>query len=48
MGFTLSGSEKADVIAFLQSLTDEEFLTDPLFADPWPDGHPARANRTMP
>ena len=48
MGFTLSGSEKADVIAFLQSLTDEEFLTDPRFADPWPDGHPARANRTMP
>lgn len=48
MGLTLSGTEKADVIAFLQSLTDEVFLTNPRFADPWPDGHPASSNRTMP
>lgn len=34
-GFTLSPGEKADVIAFLKSLTDEAFLTDPRFADPW-------------
>lgn len=34
-GFELTDEEKADVIAFLESLTDEEFLTDPRFADPW-------------
>jgi cytochrome c peroxidase len=33
-GFALSASEKADVIAFLESLTDEELLTDPRYADP--------------
>jgi cytochrome c peroxidase len=33
--FTLSPEEKADVIAFLNSLTDEEFLTSPRLADPW-------------
>ena len=30
-GFTLSESEKADLVAFLQSLTDSEFLADPNF-----------------
>jgi cytochrome c peroxidase len=35
-GFTLSDSERADVLAFLHSLTDEGFLTDARFADPWP------------
>ncbi|WP_437731009.1 MbnH family di-heme enzyme [Sorangium sp. So ce1335] len=34
-GFDLTAEEKADVIAFLQSLTDDEFLTDPRHADPW-------------
>jgi cytochrome c peroxidase len=33
-GFILRPAERADVIAFLQSLTDEAFLTDPRFADP--------------
>jgi cytochrome c peroxidase len=33
-GFELSASEKADVIEFLESLTDDEFLTDPRYADP--------------
>lgn len=33
--FDLSSDEKADVVAFLRSLTDEEFLTDPRFADPF-------------
>ncbi|MCY1033083.1 di-heme enzyme, partial [Corallococcus sp. BB11-1] len=33
-GFTLTPGEKADVIAFLESLTDTEFLNDPRFADP--------------
>lgn len=34
-GFELSAEERADVIAFLMSLTDETFLTDPKFSDPW-------------
>jgi cytochrome c peroxidase len=33
-GFTISKSEIDDLVAFLQSLTDEEFLTNPAFADP--------------
>ncbi|RKH46625.1 methanobactin export MATE transporter MbnM [Corallococcus sicarius] len=33
-GFTLTPAEKADVLAFLESLTDAEFLADPRFADP--------------
>lgn len=35
-GFELSDQERADVIAFLESLTDEAFLTNPAHADPWP------------
>lgn len=34
-GFELSGQEKADLVAFLQSLTDESLLTDPSLSDPW-------------
>jgi cytochrome c peroxidase len=34
-GFTLSPDERADVMALLASLTDETFLTDPRFSDPW-------------
>jgi cytochrome c peroxidase len=34
-GFELSEQDRADAIAFLESLTDEEFLRDPRFSDPW-------------
>lgn len=34
-GFELSEQEKADLIAFLQSLTDPGFLTNPRLGDPW-------------
>ncbi len=34
-GFTLTPEEKADVIAFLESLTDTELTTDPRFSDPF-------------
>lgn len=33
-GFTLTAQERQDLLAFLSSLTDERFLTDPEFADP--------------
>jgi cytochrome c peroxidase len=34
-GFPLTSQDRADLIAFLESLTDEEVLHDPRFADPW-------------
>jgi len=34
-GFTLSADQRADFLAFLNSLTDEELLHDPRFANPW-------------
>jgi cytochrome c peroxidase len=33
-GFTLTAQERADLLAFLSSLTDEKFLSDPKFAAP--------------
>lgn len=34
-GFTLSESDREDLIAFLNSLTDDAVLHDPRFSDPW-------------
>lgn len=34
-GFTLTAGERADLVAFLDALTDPGFLTDPRFADPF-------------
>jgi cytochrome c peroxidase len=34
-GFDLSAQERSDLIAFLRSLTDEEFLRDPRYSNPW-------------
>lgn len=34
-GFDLDAQDKADLIAFLESLTDEGFLTDPRLGDPF-------------
>ena len=39
-GFTLTPQEKRDVVAFLKSLTDEKFLTDKRFGDPWKASSP--------
>ena len=43
-GFTLTAQERQDLLDFLSSLTDEQFLTDPRYADPFaprpPDGSP--------
>ena len=40
-GFSLSERETRDLLAFLESLTDEKFLHNPEFSDP--SGHPASA-----
>jgi cytochrome c peroxidase len=40
-GFTLTAAQRADVVAFLRSLTDEPLLRDPRFANPWADHKPA-------
>lgn len=34
-GFTLTDAERQDLIAFLESLTDQSFLEDPRFSDPF-------------
>lgn len=34
-GFAITGLEKGDLIAFLRSLTDSSFLTDPKLSNPW-------------
>jgi cytochrome c peroxidase len=34
-GFTISDQDKADLIAFLESLSDEGFITNPAFSDPF-------------
>lgn len=35
VGFELSAQEKEDLLQFLESLTDESFIRDPAFSDPW-------------
>ncbi|MEE2960521.1 MAG: MbnH family di-heme enzyme [Myxococcota bacterium] len=37
-GFVLTAEEKEDVLSFLKSLTDESFLNDPDFSNPFSDG----------
>jgi cytochrome c peroxidase len=37
-GFSMTAQNKADLIAFLHSLTDERLLHDSDLADPWPPG----------
>lgn len=39
--FELTGQERKDLLEFLETLTDEEFLTDPRFSDPWAEGERA-------
>ncbi len=39
-GFELTDQERADLVAFLESLTDHAFISDPRFADPWPKKAP--------
>jgi cytochrome c peroxidase len=34
-GFTLTDQERADLVSFLESLTDLAFISDSRFANPW-------------
>ncbi len=34
--FSLTDAERADLIAFLESLSDQQFVSDPALANPWP------------
>jgi len=34
-GFTLTPGERADILAFLEALTDEDVVRDPRFGNPW-------------
>lgn len=34
-GFTLTGTDREDLIAFLESLTDTTFVNDPALSNPW-------------
>lgn len=40
LGFNMSEQERTDVVNFLESLTDEEFLTNPDLSDPFPSETP--------
>jgi len=40
-GFALTDDERRDLVAFLESLTDLAFTSDPRFSDPWPAAKPA-------
>jgi cytochrome c peroxidase len=37
-GFFMTPQNRADLIAFLESLTDQGVIHDPKFADPWTAG----------
>lgn len=45
--FGFSADEKAALVSFLKTLTDQSFLTDPRFSDPW-QGSPPAADRENP
>lgn len=47
VGPKLTRAERADLIAFLESLTDKSFLTDRRFSNPWtsgPNAYPTNRN----
>jgi cytochrome c peroxidase len=40
-GFTITPEERQGLLDYLQALTDEDFLTDARFSNPWPPNSPA-------
>ena len=47
-GFLMTSLNRADLVAFLESLTDEGVLRDPRFGDPWAEGRRPIDNRPDP
>lgn len=45
--FTYSAEDKQAIIAFLHTLTDERFLTNPRFADPWRNAGEGEIDRVV-
>ncbi|MCS7056683.1 MAG: di-heme enzyme [Thermoflexales bacterium] len=45
-GFTLTDAQRQDLIAFLESLTDWRFVTDPRFSDPFAPAPPSQVTAT--
>ncbi len=43
-GFSLNDGETVDLVAFLESLTDDNFISDARFSDPWQEKLDARGN----
>jgi cytochrome c peroxidase len=41
-GFSITAEGRRALLDYLQALTDEEFLTNPRFSNPWPAGSAAR------
>lgn len=37
VSFSITESEIQDLVAFLESLTDQAFISNPRFSNPWPD-----------
>ena len=44
-GFNLTAEQRQALLDYLGALTDDEFLTDPRFSNPWPPNSPARGAR---
>ena len=47
-GFEFTASERTDLVRFLESLIDTDFLTDPRLADPRPDAGPPQSSPIVP
>ena len=45
LGIRFTGTERADLLAFLDSLNDPGFVANSAFSDPWPAAHPAALDR---
>mgnify|MGYP000731235516 CR=1 FL=1 len=45
-GFTLTAQERTDLLAFLKSLTDPSFLSNPTLSNPWDGPNGVRNHRT--
>jgi cytochrome c peroxidase len=47
-GFDLTAEERQGLVDYLNALTDPEFLANPRFSNPWPEGSPANGPSPAP